>query len=162
MFKDKKCLLHAGQFLYTLNSYSAEFLSKYNIKSFVTSWEDDLYNIKDLSKNLKNNLTVYLSGFPEIVISKMKFVEDVCNKNIKSDKDEFKVISQYENIIIPKYPINLFSFKNNLTKFGIKSFGIDLSYIDSNINYLNQILKIFNNNLYINSANKFNFERKLK
>ncbi len=162
MFKDKKISLHAGQFLYTLNSYSAEFLSEYNIKSFVTSWEDDLYNIKDLSKNLKNNLTVYLSGFPELVISKMKFVEDVCNKNIKSDKDEFKVISQHENIIIPKYPINLFNFKNNLIKFGIKSFGIDLSYIDSNINYLNQILKIFNNSLYISSANKFNFERKLK
>lgn len=161
LFKDKKVLLSAGQFLYTLNGYSTEFLSKYNIKSFVVSWEDDLYNIKDLSKSLKNNLTVYLSGFPEIVISKMKFVKDICNKNIKSDKDEFRVITQHENIIVPKYPINLFGFKNNLIRFGIKSFGIDLSYIEPNTNYLTQILKAFNNNLYINSANKFNFERKL-
>jgi len=161
LFKDKKVSLYAGQFLYILNSYSAEFLSKYNIKVFVTSWEDDLYNIKELSRNLKNNLIVYLSGFPEVVISKMKFVKDVCNKNIKSDKDEFKVISQYENIIVPKYPINLFSFKNNLTKIGIQSFAIDLSYIDPNINYLTQIIKAFNNNLYISSSNKFNFERKL-
>ncbi|MBR3627556.1 MAG: U32 family peptidase, partial [Elusimicrobia bacterium] len=70
MFKEKKVLLYAGQYLYTLNHYSAEFLSKYKINSFVLSWEDDLYNIKDLSKFLKNNLIVYLSGFPETVISK--------------------------------------------------------------------------------------------
>lgn len=163
MFSEKNVQLYAGQFLYTVNSYSAEFLSKHNIKAFMLSWEDDLSNIKDSSKILKNNLIVYLSGFPEVVISKMKFVKDICNKNIKSDKDEFKVISNDDNnIIIPKYPINLFSYKNNLEKLGIKSFGIDLSYIEPNINYLTQILKAFNNNLYISSANKFNFERKLK
>ena len=162
MFKEKKVLLYAGQYLYTLNHYSAEFLSKYKINNFVLSWEDDLYNIKDLSKFLKNNLIVYLSGFPEIVISKMKFVKDIQNKNIKSNKDEFKVISQAENIIIPKYPINLFSFKNNLISMGIKSFGIDLSYIEPNKNYLIQIVKAFNNNMYISSQNKFNFERILK
>ena len=92
----------------------------------------------------------------------MKFIKDVCNKNIKSNKDEFKVISQYLNIIIPKYPVNLFGFKNKLLSMGIKSFGIDLSYINPNTNYLNQILKVFNNNLYITSTNKFNFERQLK
>lgn len=162
MFKEKKVLLYAGQYLYTLNNYSAEFLSKYKINCFVSSWEDDLSNIKDLSKNLKNNMIVYLSGFPEIVVSKMKFVKDIQNKNIKSDKDEFKVISNTDNIIIPKYPVNLFSFKNNLISMGIKSFGIDLSYIEPNINYLTQIIKVFNNNLYISSQNKFNFERKLK
>ena len=162
MFKDKKSLLYAGQYLYTLNNYSAEFLSKYKINGFCSSWEDDLSNIKDLSKNLKNNLIVYLSGFPEVVVSKMKFVGEIRNKNIKSDKDEFKVVSKEDNIIVPKYPINLFSFKNNLVSMGIKSFGIDLSYIEPNINYLTQIVKAFNNNAYISSANKFNFERKLK
>ena len=162
MFKDKKSLLYSGQYLYTLNNYSAEFLSKYKINGFCSSWEDDLSNIKDLSKNLKNNLIVYLSGFPEVVVSKMKFVGEIRNKNIKSDKDEFKVVSKEDNIIIPKYPINLFSFKNNLVSMGIKSFGIDLSYIEPNINYLTQIVKAFNNNAYISSANKFNFERKLK
>ena len=45
---------------------------------------------------------------------------------------------------------------------GIRSFGIDFSYIDPNINYLTQIIKAFNNNVYISSQNKFNFERKLK
>ena len=162
MFKEKKVFLYAGQYLYTLNNYSAEFLSKYKINGFVSSWEDELFNIKDLSKTLKNNLIIYLSGFPEIVISKMKFVKDIQNKNIKSNKDEFKVISQTENVIIPKYPINLFSYKNNLLSMGINSFGIDLSYIEPNINYLTQIIRAFNNNVYISSQNKFNFERKLK
>jgi len=162
MFKGKKVFLYSGQYLYMLNNYSAEFLSKYKINGFVTSWEDDLSNIKDLSKTLKNNLIVYLSGFPEIVISKMKFVKDIQNKNIKSNKDEFKVISQTDNIIIPKYPINLVGFKNNLVKAGIKSFGIDLSYIEPNTSYLTQIVRAFNNNAYITSQNKFNFERRLK
>ena len=93
----------------------------------------------------------------------MKFVDDIINKNIKSDKDEFKVFSKdNENVIVPKYPINLFSFKNGLLKTGIKSFGIDLSYIEPNQNYLTQILRVFNNNIYISSTNKFNFEKKLK
>ena len=163
MFEGKKSLLYAGQYLYTLNNYAAEFLSEYKINGFCSSWEDDLQNIKDLSKVLKNNLIVYLSGFPEIVTSKMEFVSEIRNKNIKSDKDEFKVFSNNnENIIIPKYPINLLSFKNSLLNAGIKSFGIDLSYIEPNTNYLTQIVKAFNNNAYISSQNKFNFERKLR
>jgi hypothetical protein len=163
-FKDKKVILFAGQFLYTLNLYSAQFLSLQNIKAYTVSWEDDIYNIKNLSKSfLKNNLIVYLSGFPEIVTSKMKFLDEVKNKNINSNKDEFKIISaDYENVLIPRFPINILSFKNNLVSMGIKSFGIDLSYIEPNSNYLTQMLNAFNNNLYINSANKFNFERKLK
>lgn len=162
-FNNKKVELFAGQFLYTLNLLSAEFLSSQNVVAYTASWEDDIYNIKNLSKALKNKLIVYLSGFPEIVTSKMKFLDEVRNKNIKSNKDEFKVIStDYENIIIPRFPINIMSFKNNLVSMGIKSFGIDLSYIEPNNNYLTQMLNAFNNNLYMNSANKFNFERKLK
>ena len=162
IFKNKKVSLYAGQYLYTLNNYVAECLSEYKIKGFVSSWEDDLFNIKELSKSMKNNMIVYLSGFPEIVISKMKFVKDIQNKNIKNEKDEFKVISGNDNIIVPKYPINLLSYKNNLINMGIKSFGIDLSYIEPNINYLTQIIKAFNDNIYFSSQNKFNFERKLK
>jgi putative protease len=162
-FKNKNVSLYAGQFLYTLNYYVAQLLSRYKIKAFVSSWEDDLYNIKDLSEKLKNNLIVYLSGFPEIVLSKMKFVDIVKSKNIKSDKDEFRIITKDdENVIVPKYPINLFGFKNKLMHMNIKSFGIDLSYIEPNKNYLSQIMNVFNNNLYLSSANKFNFERGLK
>ena len=139
-------------------------MSLQNIKAYTVSWEDDIYNIKILSKSfLKNNLIVYLSGFPEIVTSKMKFLDEVKNKNVKSNKDEFKVIStDYENVLVPRFPVNILSFKNNLVSMGIKSFGIDLSYIEPNNNYLTQMLNAFNNNLYMNSANKFNFERKLK
>ena len=148
-FNNKKVELFAGQFLYTLNTYSAQFLYTQQINSFCVSWEDDIYNIKNLSKYLKNRLIVYLVGFPEIVTSKMNFLDEVENKNIKSNKDEFTVISNNnENIIIPKFPINLLSFKKSLINIGIKSFGIDLCYIESNINYLNQILNAFNNNLF--------------
>ena len=36
LHKNKKVLLYAGQYLYTLNSYSAELLSKYKINVFVS------------------------------------------------------------------------------------------------------------------------------
>jgi hypothetical protein len=35
-------------------------------------------------------MIVYLSGFPEIAVSKMGLPENTGNKNIKSNKDEFK------------------------------------------------------------------------
>ena len=120
-------------------------------------------NIKDFSKGVRDRLIVYLSGFPEIALSKMKFVKEIENKNIKSDKDEFKIVTRYdETVIVPKYPLNLFGFKNNLSRMNVKSFAIDLSYIEPNRNYLTQIINVFNNNLYLSSANKFNFERRLK
>ncbi len=162
-FKNKNVSLYAGQFLYTLNSYAAQFLSKYKVEAFVTSWEDDLSNIKDFPKYLSDRLIVCLSGFPEIAVSKMKFVKELENKNIKSDKDEFKVITKNdENVIVPKYPVNLFGFKNNLLRMNVKSFAIDLSYVEPNLNYLKRIINVFNNNLYLSSTNKFNFERRLK
>ena len=59
--------------------------------------------IDSSGKQKQNTVSVafsYLSGFPEIVTSKMEFVPEIRNKNIKSDKDEFKVFSNNnENII---------------------------------------------------------------
>ncbi|MFA6614255.1 MAG: peptidase U32 family protein [Endomicrobiia bacterium] len=161
--KNKEINIYAGQFLYTLNLYSAELLSKFNVKAFAVSWEDDLSNITLLSKALKNKLIVYLSGFPEILVSKMSVANEIENKNIKSNKDEFKIITNKDdNILIPRFPVSIFNFKNNLTKLKINSFGIDLSYITPNQNYLVQVLKAFNEQIYISSNYKFNIERQLK
>lgn len=162
-FKSKEINIYAGQFLYTLNLYSAELLSKINVKAFTVSWEDDLSNITLLSKALKDKLVVYLSGFPEIIISKMSVVNEIENKNIKSNKDEFKIITNKDNnVLIPRFPVSVFNFKNNFIKLKINSFGIDLSYITPNQNYLVQVLKAFNEQIYISSNYKFNIERQLK
>ncbi|MDD5021410.1 MAG: U32 family peptidase [Endomicrobiaceae bacterium] len=162
-FENKNVFLYGGQFLYTLNSYGAEILTKFNIDAFTVSWEDDALNVSEMAKALSDKLIVYLSGFPELAVSKMICSSEVTNQNIKSNRDEFKILStDKENVIIPKYPITVFDLKSIFFKFKINSFGIDLSHIDPNKNYLDLILRAFYNNANINSVSKFNFNRKLK
>lgn len=162
-FQKAKVNIYAGQFLYSLNSYSCEILSKLGIAAFASSWEDDLTNIALLSKFLNGRMIVYLSGFPEIAVSKMGLPENTGTKNIKSNKDEFKIITDGgDSILIPRFPVSLFNLKSNFVKLKINSFGIDLSYTAPNKNYLVQILKAFNGQAYISSDYKFNIERQLK
>ncbi|MFA7074401.1 MAG: peptidase U32 family protein [Endomicrobiaceae bacterium] len=162
-FKNKKINIYAGQFLYSLNSYSAEFLSKSGVAAFTVPWEDDLTNMTSVSKFLKGKIIVYLSGFPEIAVSKMLVPDKIKNKNIKSNRDEFKIIDcGGDSVLIPKFPVSFFNLKNNFLKLKINSFAVDLSYISPNKNYLSQILKAFNGQAYISSDFKFNIERQLK
>lgn len=162
-FENKNIFLYGGQFLYTLNSYTAETLTKFKVEAFTVSWEDDLSNVSETAKILNDKLIVYLSGFPELAVSKMICSSEIENQNIKSNKDEFKIINGGKNnVILPRYPITIFDLKSILLKFKINSFGIDLSYIEPNKNYLDLLLRTFYNNTNINSAHKFNFNRKLK
>lgn len=162
-FENKSVFLYGGQFLYTLNSYTAEILTKFKVEAFTVSWEDDLSNVSETAKILNDKLIVYLSGFPELAVSKMICSNEIENQNIKSNKDEFKVINNGKNkVIIPKYPVTIFDLKSIFLKYKINSFGIDLSYTEPNKNYLDLLLKTFYNNTNINSVCKFNFNRKLK
>lgn len=162
-FDNKNISLYGGQFLYTLNSYTAEILTKFKIDGFTVSWEDDVLNVSEMAKVLSDKLIVYLSGFSELAISKMICSSETENQNIKSNRDEFRILNNgKQNIILPKYPITVFDLKSIFLKFKINSFGIDLSYIEPNKNYLDLILRAFYNNTNIDSVYKFNFKRKLK
>ncbi|MDD4166441.1 MAG: U32 family peptidase [Endomicrobiaceae bacterium] len=162
-FQNKKVLLYAGQFLYTLNTYAAELFGKFNIRAFTVSWEDDTSNISEIARLLNGGLIVYLSGFPELAVSKMTFYDAVKNQNIKSARDEFKIISsEKQNIILPRYPVTAFGLKSIFLKFKINSFAIDLSYIEPDKNYLDAVLKAFYGSANINSVSKFNLDRKLR
>lgn len=162
-FDNKNISLYGGQFLYTLNSYTAEILTKFKVDAFTVSWEDDVLNVSEMAKALSDKLIVYLSGFPELVISKMICSSETENQDIKSHRDEFRMLNNgKQNIILPKYPITFFDLKSIFLKFKINSFGADLSYIEPNKNYLDLILRAFYNNTNINSVCKFNFKRKLK
>ncbi len=162
-FEKAKVSLSAGQFLYVLNSYAAEYLQKFNVGAFTVSWEDDMSNIFEMPPQLKNRMIVYISGFPKLAVSKMIFSESVKNSEIKTDLDEFRIISsEEETIIIPKYPVMLFDLKHILKKNGINSFGIDLSYVKPDKNYIDINLKAFYGHTNLNSRHKFNFARKLK
>jgi hypothetical protein len=112
---------------------------------------------------INGGLIVYLSGFPELSVSKMTFSDAVKNQNIKSARDEFKIISSdKQNIILPRYPVTAFGLKSIFLKFKINSFAIDLSYIEPDKNYLDAVLKAFYGSANINSVSKFNLDRKLR
>ncbi len=162
-FEKTNASLSAGQFLYVLNSYAAEYFQKFNAGAFTVSWEDDMSNIFEIPPQLKSRMLVYLSGFPKLALSKMIFPEFVKNSAIKTDLDEFRIISaDEETIIIPKYPVMLFDLKHIFKRNGINSFGIDLSYVEPDKNYIDINLKAFYGHTNLNSRHKFNFARKLK
>jgi len=162
-FEKTNASVWAGQFLYVLNSYAAEYLQKFDVGAFTVSWEDDMSNIFEMPPQLKSRMLVYLSGFPQLAVSKMIFPESVKNSAIKTDLDEFRIISaDEETIIIPKYPVMLFDLKHIFKKNGINSFGIDLSYVEPDKNYIDINLKAFYGHTNLNSRHKFNFARRLK
>lgn len=161
-FKNLNVNLYGGQFLYTLNTYAAELFASNNIKAFTTSWEDNLSNIKNLSYKLNNNLIVYLFGFPKLAISKM--TTDIKSKTvIKTNKDTFQILKDNNFItVIPKYPVNLFEYKQTLLKLKINSFAIDLSYIEPDSNFINLLINCLNGKIKTGSPSTFNFEKNLQ
>ncbi|AKL97618.1 peptidase U32 family protein [Endomicrobium proavitum] len=157
--------LNAGAFLYSLNSFAANFLFKRKIENFVFSYEDDFYNISDLAKeNLADKGIFYLSGFPQLAVSKMTPHKDLRQEeNFSSQKDNFKVINKNgQTIILPQYPVMLFNKLSKLKKLGIRKFIIDLSYIKPNKTYFETMLGAYSGKIQLQNDFEFNFERKLK
>ena len=161
-FKNSKINIYGGQFLYMLNTYAAEFLANKNIKAFTVSAEDNLTNIKTLANKLNDKLIVYLFGFYKLAISKM--YNDINNEQtIKTNKDIFQILKENKStIVISKYPVNLFEYKQLLTKLKINSFAIDLSFIKPDKNFINLLINAFNGKINLNSMTTFNFEKILQ
>jgi len=163
-FFDGKANLNAGAFLYLLNSFSADFLFKKEIKDFVFSHEDDFYNISDLAKeNLAARGIFYLSGFPRLAVSKMTPHKDLAQEIISSQKDSFKVLNKNgEAVVLPQYPVTLFNKIPKLKKLGITKFIIDLSCIKPNKTYLETLLNAYAGKIQLQNGFEFNFDRGLK
>ena len=102
-------------------------------------------------KNFLNNISVFKTVFVlNLFLQSFIFLDAVC------------CIIDAFILIWSLFFLKNFFLKNSFLNAGIKSFGIDLSYIEPNLNYLTQVIRAFNNNVYMSSVNKFNFERKLK
>ncbi|MCL2485427.1 MAG: U32 family peptidase [Endomicrobia bacterium] len=165
MFFKKEDSLLAGNFLYVLNSFAADFLFKNRINGFMFSGEDDFKNISDLAKNgLSDYAIFYISGFPTLAVSLMTACNELSqNKNIESAKDIFQVIHRNgKTNIMPQYPVMLFNKKKRLEKLGVNKFIIDLSFINPNKTYLDTVLNAFLGKIPLQNGWEFNFERGLK
>ena len=89
---------------------------------------------------------------------------DISNKKtIKTNKDIFQIFKNDNfTTVISKYPVNLFEYKQILTKLKINSFAIDLSFIKPDKNFLNLLINAFNGKVNLNSMTTFNFEKTLQ
>ncbi|MDR1696422.1 MAG: U32 family peptidase [Endomicrobium sp.] len=164
-FFNNEAKLHAGNFLYVLNSFSADFMFKNNIRNFVPAVEDDFKNISDFAASgLSDRIIFYLSGFPVLAVSAMKPCEELAqNKNIESLKDTFQVIRRQDKTnVIAQYPVMLFNKKKRLEKLGIGKFIIDLSFIPPDKAYLETVLNAYNGKISLQNGCEFNFERGLR
>ena len=164
-FFSGKTKLLAGQFLYCMNSFSAEFLFKKGCSGFAFSWEDDFKNIAELSKKGLGGYGIfYLSGFPVLAVSKMKMHKDLlCGGAIASAKDCFQAVNvNGASFILPQYPVMLFNKKQQLKKLKINKFAIDLSFVKPNKSYFSAILDAYNGKRPLHNEYEFNFERGLK
>jgi putative protease len=167
-FENTNAKLFGGSFLYSINSFAADFIFKKGIGAFVLSPEDDFKNISELAKSgLADKAIFYLSGFHLLAVSKMIMPKDFPADNkahfIDSSKDSFQIISDGDKtFVLPKYPIMLFDKKSRLQKLQVNKFLIDLSFIKPNADYLNALIDAYNGKSPIKNENEFNFERGLR
>ena len=157
--------LYAGSFLYSLNSFSADFLFKKGVRNFVFSAEDDIKNIKELSKSKAAAKGIfYLSGFLPLALSAMSPHADMPRKGIiSSQKDSLRIETFCaKTAVLARYPVMLFDKKEELKKAGISRFIIDLSFIEPDKNYLSCVLDAFYGKRPLQGGLKFNFDRGLK
>ncbi|MCL1901329.1 MAG: U32 family peptidase [Firmicutes bacterium] len=164
-FFSGKTKLLAGQFLYCMNSFSAEFLFKKGCLGFAFSWEDDFKNIAELSKEGLGGYGIfYLCGFPVLAVSKMTAHKDLLRGEvISSAKDCFQSVNvNGASFILPQYPVMLFNKKQQLKKLKISKFAIDLSFVKPNKSYFSTLLDAYSGKRPLHNEHEFNFERGLK
>jgi U32 family peptidase len=155
----------AGSYLYTWNVYSTRLLKEYGVNYFVTSWEDDVLNIRRLaSSGLSNQLMINIFGYPVITRSRM-LPKDINYNIITSDKKDIKlkqIMDAGMNILITNEPVMIFNAIAKLQKFGIGNFIIDLSFLEPDKIFFNNLMQKFKERKNFDNSFKFNFKRSIK
>jgi putative protease len=154
----------AGHFLYTWNAFSARVLKDMGAYYFVTSWEDDILNIRKLAEaGLRSRLIVYLYGYPPVARSRM-LSKDTYSEGIFSQQDiKLKMIFESgAGVLIPDKPVMLFNAREKLGLSGIRNFGIDLSYVKPENALWENIYGAYQKKTNLPDSIKFNFKRAVK
>ena len=150
----------AGPFLYTWNAYSARALKDLGVSKFFTSWEDDFLNIK----RLNFPLIVNLFGKPVVARSRMLTKEHDYG-TVVSDKNDIELEQFMEgslSVLVSKTPVMLFNAKEKLKHNGVNDFCLDLSYIEPDKKFLENLMDAYANNRNFEGSSKFNFKSGVK
>ncbi len=107
--------LVSDYFLNVVNSENIKFLEENNVKRITLSIENNLENIKEITKNVHADLEMVIYGLPEVMIMKYCPLNYLINHNkgvckVCQDQHEYSLLDSYHH----KYPL-LNEKSNHLT-----------------------------------------------
>lgn len=163
-FEERPAELVSGPFLYTLNAYAALAWGELGVSSFMTSWEDDVLNLRELSRlALGSHLIVFLYGRPPVARSRL-LTRELCGTAPVEEKGlRFRRLFRAgSGIVIPDEPVSLFTARAKLRERGVAAFGIDLSFISPDKSSWDSIYSDYRSGSNPDDSIKLNFKRGLK
>lgn len=129
--------------VYSLNDAAIQFLREDNIGLHIYPYEFDFDN---LAAGKNRNGIVPLYYYPELFYSRMPVKIDHDKTGEYSyfrDRDHTykRIVRDGVTIVIPKLPVSLFQYKDDIHKKGFRRFLIDLSYEKPSQNTFNRLQK---------------------
>ncbi len=165
LFSEPPRELIAGHFLYTWNAYAALSWKELGVSRFVLSWEDDVLNISELCRlALCGDLVMYLYGHPPLSRSRL-LTREMCGSAPIEEAPGLKFRRVFEagsGVVIPDMPVSLFNARRKLVERGIKTFGIDLSFIPPDKRRWEAVYAGYRGGTNAEGTLKFNFKRCVK
>ncbi len=127
--------------VYTLNDAAIQFLKEDNVALYIYPYEFDYEN---LVAGKDRNGIVPLYFCPELFHSRMpvdmgKLDSDGYSHFKDRDHSFRKIVRDGVTIVIPKLPVSLFQYKDDIHKKGFRRFLIDLSYVRPTQNTFNRL-----------------------
>ena len=157
----KSSTVSCNEQVYVFNDAAAAFLKKQNVQHFCYPIENDLDNL--LSMHNKSGMVI-LHSFPELFYSRMPVRLQNKDSQFKDsfNKTYTKTIRDGISIVVPDRPVNLFQYKNQLTKAGFSRFLIDLKHEQPSKNAAKRIFSKFKSGEMVQPSTIFNFKKGLQ
>jgi len=143
LFLPDRVQISVNENVYTLNDASIQFLKEEKINMHIFPFENDFDNLVK-GKNRSGIVPIYF--YPELFYSRMPVKLDDSNSNEVSDFEDRdntyrKIVRDGVTTVVPKIPVSLLQYKDDLHKKGFRRFLIDLSYEKPSQNTFNRLQK---------------------
>ncbi len=154
-----KIMIYTSENVYCLNDATIQYLKEENIYSHVYPLENDRENLRQ-GKDRKGIVPLYFH--PELFYSRMPIKMGKTSNSQYSFQDRDNIYEKHVRngitMVVPKLPVSLLQYKDELFKQGFRRFLIDLSYDKPSQNTFNRLLKFFHNSQAEQPSSVFNFK----
>ncbi|HNW99727.1 MAG TPA: peptidase U32 family protein [Candidatus Cloacimonadota bacterium] len=152
----KNISVWANEWVYSLNDAAINFYADMQIRGYVYPLENDIPN---LFQYRNKNGIVPLFFHPQLFYSR----QPVHLKREFSDKDrEYRIVRQHGwTTVLPAVPVSVFQFRDKLEERGYSRFLIDLSFMDQEEGFLDELIQAYYRGLKWKNATAFNYKKGL-